>query len=74
MVLAAGVVAWDVWCVPGETLSEGVDRWLEHHPWLTRVVAALVVGHVVNLIPARADPIHLAYLRIAVGIKKAPLR
>jgi len=59
--LATGVVAYDVLAAPGQTLSEGADHYMLHHPWLTRVVAAAVVGHVCNLLPPRFDALHLLF-------------
>ena len=58
-VLAAGVVAYDVLCPQGQTMSEGADRGIHKHPWLTRIAIALVAIHVANAVPAKGDPIHL---------------
>lgn len=60
--VAAGVAAYDIASPPGQTLSEGVDRWLIAHPLLTRCAVALVAAHLCNLLPDRADPIHLALI------------
>lgn len=58
--LAAGVVAYDLLCPPGETLSEGVDRALETRTG--RVLAlgsiAIVATHLANVLPQRCDPLH----------------
>lgn len=59
--LAVGVVTYDVLAHPGETLSEGADRYMLTHPWTTRAVALAVSGHVCNLLPGRYDPIHLFF-------------
>jgi len=58
LTLGAGVLAWDVACPAGCTLSEGVDRYIERHPWLTRAVVAVVGLHLANLLPTALDPIH----------------
>ena len=52
------VIGYDAFCKPGETLSEGADRWIEKHPWLARIVMAVIAAHVANVIPQRTDPIH----------------
>lgn len=57
VILTAGIIAWDVWCPPGEMLSEGVDRYMLRHPWITRGVVALVALHLCNHLPPVADPI-----------------
>jgi hypothetical protein len=58
-VLAASVVTYDVLCPQGQTMSEGADRGLAKHPWLTRIAIGLVAIHVANAVPAKGDPIHL---------------
>lgn len=59
--LTTGVLAYDVLAPPGQTLSEGADRYMLNHPWKTRVVALAVAGHVCNLLPDRCDPLHLMF-------------
>lgn len=51
---------------PGETLSETVDDWIEHHPGkaLWYGLVGFVGAHLLNLVPPRYDPIH----RVTVGI------
>lgn len=61
LVLAGGVVAYDLAAAPGETLSEGVDRYLLSHRWLTRGIAFMVTLHVCNLWPVKLDPLHLLF-------------
>ena len=39
-------------------MSEGVDRYLLTHRWLTRVVAFVVTLHICNLWPVSLDPLH----------------
>lgn len=58
--LVAGVAAYDILCPQGETMSEGVDRALEHP---TKKIAALgaiaiTAAHLANLIPQQVDPFH----------------
>lgn len=61
-VLAAGVVAYDVFCPPGETLSEGVDRALERERGKIFALGtiAITAAHLANLLPERVDPFHKA--------------
>lgn len=64
-VLATGVVAYDVLCPPGETLSEGVDRALERSPLSkasTIALGAITLAHLLNQIPQpdKFDPFHRA--------------
>lgn len=61
LALAAGIVAYDIAAPSGETISEGFDRYLLSHRWLTEIGLALVYLHVSNRIPAKCDPIHLAF-------------
>lgn len=60
MVLGAGVLAHDVFCKQGETLSEGVDKALESHKVLALGAIALTALHLANVIPPKYDPIHQA--------------
>jgi hypothetical protein len=59
--LGCYVLAYDVLASPEQTLSEGADRYMLKHPWITRAVAAAVAAHVCNAIPGRFDPIHLSF-------------
>lgn len=59
-VLAAWVIGWDLLSTEGQTLSEGVDRWIERNPATTRLAIAIVALHLGNALPAQADPLHLA--------------
>lgn len=52
------ILGFELACMPGETLSEGVDRWIEVHPVRTRILVLLVALHLINAIPSRVDPIH----------------
>jgi hypothetical protein len=63
LVLAAGVIAYDLAAPRGHTLSEQVDRWLVSHPLLTWTVGGIVAAHTMNLIPKPEllDPIHLIF-------------
>jgi hypothetical protein len=57
--LAAGVLAYDLLCPEGETLSEGVDRGLENHRLATGVAIGTVTLHLMNLWPQHVDPLSL---------------
>lgn len=60
--LAAGVAAYDLFCPPGETMSEAVDRALEHpaKKILALGAIALTSAHLANMLPQRVDPFHQA--------------
>jgi hypothetical protein len=61
IVLASGVVTYDLFAPSGQTLSEGVDRFLDHSPVakaITLGAIAVTAGHLSNLIPEKYDPIH----------------
>lgn len=58
IVLAAGVVAYELGAPRGELMSEGVDRYLERRPWVTRAAVGITAAHLLNLIPTRVDPFY----------------
>jgi hypothetical protein len=60
--LGFGVLAWDVTCKDGDTLSEAADRYLLRHPWLVRCVAFAVAAHLSNAVPDRYDVVHRLFL------------
>lgn len=68
--LAAGILAYEFVCEDGELMSEGVDRALKTHPVSTRLAIAVVAFHLGNVLPARVDPLHLAF----TGIRKVRRR
>lgn len=59
--IVAGVVAYDVFCPKGETLSERVDDYMETRPG--KLAAYSIIGatalHLCNILPDKYDPIHL---------------
>lgn len=55
LTLAAGVLAYEVFAPRSELLSDGCDRYLEGHPWLTRAVVAMTALHLVNVLPVWCD-------------------
>ena len=55
--LGGGVIAYEVLALDGELMSEAVDRYLEARPWLTRTVIATVALLLINVLPARFDPL-----------------
>lgn len=61
LVLAAGIIGWDLIAPRGHTLSEQVDRWLEKYPLVTWIVGGIIFGHLLNVTPARVDPVHLIF-------------
>jgi hypothetical protein len=58
IVLGAGVLLYDLVAPEGQTLSEGADRYMDHHPLYTRVVGVALVAHVCNMLDDRWDPVH----------------
>lgn len=54
--LVAGVVAYDLLCPPGETLSEGYDSFIERHKVLALGAVAVTGAHLINAIPKNLDP------------------
>lgn len=59
-VLGAGVLAYEVTCPQGETLSEGLDDLLEKSTTKAAIMAAVGVTalHLVNILPQKIDPYH----------------
>ena len=62
--LGVGVLTYDLAAKPGQTLSEGADRYMLTHPWITRVVAFALAAHVCNLVKPEYDLIHLGFRAI----------
>jgi hypothetical protein len=64
--IGASVVAYDLLCKPGETLSDSADTAIESHPLLTRLAIGATALHLANLIPKpdKLDPIHIAFKKI----------
>jgi hypothetical protein len=66
IVLAVGVVAYELGAPQGELMSEGVDRYLTRRPgrrrdlrpWVTRAVITTTAAHLLNLLPQRVDPFY----------------
>lgn len=56
--LGVGVLLWDTAAPNGQTLSEGADRYMVHHKWLTRCVGIALVAHVCNFVNPKCDVIH----------------
>jgi hypothetical protein len=56
--LGVGVITYDVLAGPGETMSEGADRYMLRHPWLVRGVAFALAAHVCNIVSPRYDVVH----------------
>lgn len=55
-VLGAGIMAYELACPDGQTLSEGVDRALERRKWPTIAAIGLTALHLVNALPEQLDP------------------
>ena len=62
-VLIWGLVVYhELFCPPGQLLSEGVDRAIEKHPKLVYSFTEVKVAHVLNRLPTKADPYKLGML------------
>jgi len=61
-VLLGGVVAYDVFCEDGETISEGLDELLVDHRVATETVLLLLYLHCSNRVPAELDALHWLFL------------
>lgn len=59
IILAGGILAYDLACPPGETLSEGMGRYHQARPWLTRTVVVYLAVHLLGWWPSRGDPLHV---------------
>lgn len=55
-VMGLGILAYEMAAPPNELLSEGVDRAISCHPYLTRAAIGVTALHLANLIPAPLDP------------------
>ena len=60
--LGVGVLMYDVLADPGQTLSEGADRYMIHHKWITRSIGVSLVMHVCNMVDERYDWIHWVFV------------
>ena len=62
--LALSIVAYEIACPKGETLSEGVDRLMETKSGKALAIGAvgLTAAHLINAIPQKFDPFHYALL------------
>jgi hypothetical protein len=56
--LSLGIVAYELACPIGETLSEGVDRALLTHRTATITAIGVTTLHLLNLLPQMIDPYH----------------
>lgn len=56
--LGLGVVTYDVMCPPGETLSEGLDRLMEHpiYKFMCIGMVGTTALHLCNVLPPSLDP------------------
>jgi hypothetical protein len=58
LAVAALVTAYELAAPDGELLSEGYDRGLEKHKMALWAATLVTAGHLLNVIPMRADPYH----------------
>jgi hypothetical protein len=67
LVLAAGILAWDIVCEDDEMLTEASRRYAKAHPVVAHAVVASVALHLTDLVrPRWADPIHI----IGLGVRR----
>jgi hypothetical protein len=58
LTVGAFVLAYDIWCPEGQTLSEGFDKLVDRHPLIASAGALAVTGHLLNWWKPKDDPIH----------------
>lgn len=63
--LAVGVVVYEILAPPGQLMSEGMDKYRRHHPWVTVLAVVYVATHLLRVWPARIDPLHRLAGRLA---------
>ncbi len=56
--LGGAVLAYELLCPAGDTLSEVVDRGIVKHPVLTIGAIGVTAAHLANILPGRFDPYH----------------
>lgn len=54
--IGLGVLAYELGCPAGQTLSEGIDQALETHPLLIKLAVGVTALHLINALPERVDP------------------
>lgn len=54
------IVVYEVFCPPGEMLSESLDRKLSRYPRLTEAMIVYVALHCANRLPPQVDLLHQA--------------
>jgi hypothetical protein len=59
--VGVGVVVYDLLAQPKQTISDAADAYLAAAPVAAELVMLAVYLHVANKLPARVDPIHLAF-------------
>lgn len=59
--IGALVAMHEVYCPPGELLSEGADRAIAKYPVAVPVLGAVLAGHVLNVFPEKVDPVHQGF-------------
>ena len=62
--IGAGVLAYEMVCPEGETLSEGVDRALSKHKLITTLAVGATALHLLNKLPEKLDPFVISNNRI----------
>lgn len=66
LLMALGIIAFEVSCDDDELLSVICDSWIKDHPILTRSVIIALAMHLGNGLPNRLDPVHLGF----IGVRK----
>lgn len=56
LILAMGVIGYELLAKDNELLSHQVDRWLAAHPVVTTVAITSTAAHLLNLLPEPVDP------------------
>lgn len=70
------ILLWELFCPPGQLLSEAADRWIDRHPVLTRfgiIVVAAHLGNYMEGVPLKwLDPFKLSARLTAVHTRREP--
>lgn len=58
IVLGVGTMTYEALCPMGETLSEGLDSFVDkpHGKLVVGAIGAVTVAHLINVLPERIDP------------------
>jgi hypothetical protein len=58
LTIAAGVIAYEATCPPGQLLSQAVARYRDRHPIATNLTVIYIAAHLLKRWPQPIDPLH----------------